>query len=102
VRDSNLLNRLHRRWRSCALCGRTWPTSLHHINKHPKDDVEGNLVMLCGSGTTLCHGAIEGREKRKLRDLATYIRSRRPDTLAYLDERFPEEGAEAWLQRVVA
>lgn len=101
VRDGNLLNRLHRRWKSCALCGATWPTTLHHISNKPRDDLEANLVMLCGSGTTGCHGKITANDATKKWELATHIHSKRPDTIAYLNWRFPIEGAAEWTQRVL-
>jgi hypothetical protein len=66
VRDPVLLSILHRDWRECALCGQhRGRLSLHHISKHPRDDVEANLVMLCGSGTTGCHGEIEAGLTKK-------------------------------------
>lgn len=100
VKDPDLLISLHIRWRECALCGATSPLSLHHINKHPRDDLEANLVMLCGSGTTLCHGQIEERDPIAMWQLAFHIHDSRPDTLEYLSWRFPHEGAHAWLRRV--
>jgi hypothetical protein len=84
-----------------VLCGETGHLSLHHISNKPRDDVEANLVMVCGSGTTGCHGLIEARDSSKRAELALYLRERRPDALAYLDETFPLEGADHWLQRVL-
>lgn len=105
TRNGELLAVLHMRWQECALCYGTKYTegrlSLHHISRHPRDDVEGNLVMLCGDGTRGCHGLIEAHELNKQRELASYLRTWRSDTLAYLDARFPQEGADAWLQRVL-
>lgn len=101
VQDSELLGELHRRWRECALCGEAGPLSLHHINRHPRDDVEGNLIMLCGHGTSGCHGLIEARDEEKEQELALYLRSSRADTLAYLDWRFPIERHNEWLKRVL-
>lgn len=57
--------------------------------------------MLCGSGTTGCHGLIESRDTTKCWELAFYIREGRPDTLAYLEWRFPIEGSDSWLRRVL-
>ena len=57
--------------------------------------------MLCGSGTTGCHGFIEASDTTTKWQLAFYIQDSRPDILAYLDERFPAEGASAWLRRVL-
>jgi hypothetical protein len=101
TRDPGLLAVLHLRWRCCALCGETWPLSLHHVSNKPRNDVEANLVMVCGSGTTGCHGLITVNDDDKRRELALYLREKRPDTLAYLEETFPREGADNWLQRVL-
>lgn len=88
VRDRALLARCHQRWRTCALCSRGGdrPLSLHHINRHPRDDVVGNLVMLCGSGTTGCHGLIEARDPDAKRRLSAILH-RRPDVVEYLASR---------------
>jgi hypothetical protein len=58
----------------CAWCGaevsgergRDW--SLHHRrpagmggDRRPETHLPGNLVLLCGSGTTRCHGEVESR-----------------------------------------
>lgn len=87
IRDPGLLRTLHLRWHSCHLCGSTGHPigglSLHHIHKHPRDDVEANLMMLCGSGTTGCHGDIEARVPAAMIRLARYLVAR-DDFLAYL------------------
>jgi hypothetical protein len=62
--------------------------------------VIGNLVMLCGSGTTGCHGLIEERDPITLWQLAFYIHDYRADTQEYLNWRFPAEGWLAWVRRV--
>ena len=102
VKDPVRLSILHSRWRECALCGEHRKRlSLHHISKHPKDDVEGNLVMLCGSGTTGCHGEIEGGNRDKKRELGSHILNERDDVLPYLIFRHhTEERARAWVERV--
>ena len=101
VRDPALLRVLHLRWRECALCENVGPLSLHHINRHPRDDVEANLIMLCGDGVRGCHGRIEARDVFARWELSFFIRDHRPDTCAYLNDRFPQEGADAWLRRVL-
>ena len=109
VKDPELLSALHLHWRSCALCGSTGYSfvghyigrSLHHISNKPRDDVKANLIMLCGDGTHGCHGLITMHDELKKAELAAYLRERRPDTLAYLDDAFPQEGADHWLQRVL-
>jgi 5-methylcytosine-specific restriction endonuclease McrA len=50
----------------CRLC-RSWalPAGLHHIVPRSLggDDVAANLVLLCGTGTTGCHGHVFGVER---------------------------------------
>lgn len=45
----------------CAACGRP-PGSAHHVIPRGErgDDVPENIVLLCGSGNTGCHGAWHG------------------------------------------
>ena len=49
--------------RECCACGRA-ATNAHHVvrrgSPHFGDDVVENLVPLCGSGTSGCHGAAHG------------------------------------------
>lgn len=101
MRDPELLRRLHLRWRACELCGSTGRLSLHHVLKHPRDDVAGNLVMLCGHGTAGCHGRVEARDRQTLSLLASYIEQFRPDTIEHLDWRLGSmERATDWLDRL--
>jgi hypothetical protein len=92
VRDPELLRTLHILWRGdCALAGYgncvETRYSLHHIHKSPRDDVEANLVMLCGDGTRGHHGLIEAHDKATSRQLAAYLMRRRLDTMAYLGDK---------------
>lgn len=60
----------------CFICGRAWRAgvdSIHH--RRPRGmggskggDVNGaaNGILLCGSGTTGCHGRVEGDRRRGL------------------------------------
>jgi hypothetical protein len=98
VSDGQLLARLHEQIRECEVTDRHWPLSLHHINRHPRDDLIGNLVMVEGSGTTGFHGRLEARDPVALRMLGEYIVLERADTLDYLEWRFGET-APAWLER---
>jgi len=84
IRDPELLRALHLEWRSCALCGSTGKLSLHHIHRHPRDDVRANLVMLCGSGTTGCHGRITVNDPVVIRHLGKHLIQQRKDTIEYL------------------
>lgn len=47
----------------CVACGKP-SSNAHHIlqkgSPHFGDDVIGNLVALCGTGTMRCHGAFHG------------------------------------------
>lgn len=106
IRNPELLRHLHYRWRYCVLCdgAETEALSLHHVHRHPRDDVEANLVMVCGSGTTGCHGRIEANDRETLRALAGYLRDSRPDVLLYLAKKLSRSGgmiaAVAWLARL--
>lgn len=74
--------------------------SLHHISKHPRDDVEANLVMLCGSGTTGCHGLVEAGHRETRRRLGYHLLHVRTDVLPYLITKHEtEERARAWISR---
>ena len=103
IHDPELLTRLHLRWRECVICGATASgrlrLSLHHISKHPRDDLEENRIMLCGNGVQGCHGAIEAGHKATCKLVASYVR-RFPKRMAYLDQAHATEGADHWLQRI--
>lgn len=45
----------------CRVCRVQWGTNLHHLVPRGLggDDTADNLVPLCGSGTTGCHGLVE-------------------------------------------
>lgn len=90
--DKPLLARLHREWTHCVICGSSgWGVigglSLHHLLNKPRDDVEANLVMLCGSGTTGCHGRVEDHDHETCARLAVYLVCHRLDSMAYLGEQ---------------
>lgn len=99
VHDKQLLRALHGKWRDCVLCGSVFQLSLHHILKHPRDDVEPNLVMLCGDGVRGCHGAVEAHDGPTLKALATYLLHKRPDTVAYIMETMGAIAAADWFRR---
>lgn len=98
VQNPALLRELHFLWKECALCHDTWPLSLHHISKHPRDDIQGNLVMLCGDGVQGCHGKIEAHVHETLRALGRYILGERPDTISYLYDRMGAISAHEWMR----
>ena len=47
----------------CVACGAP-ASNVHHVIQkgapHLGDDVPGNLLLICGTGTMLCHGAMHG------------------------------------------
>lgn len=47
----------------CAICDGNWD-SLHHVYPRGQggDDTAVNLIALCGSGTTGCHGRVEAHD----------------------------------------
>lgn len=94
IRDGQLMKTMHLVWKECCVCGETSPRNLHHVNKHPRDDVRENLVMLCGSGTTGCHGRIEARDPVTMRLLGEHIDEFRGDIT---DRLFKIKGREAAL-----
>ena len=82
----------------CRVCGRTW--SLNRAHLVPKgqggDDVDANIVPLCGSGTTGCHGALTAHT-REWRVIAAILRENlTPAERAYC---ITKKGAD-WLDRV--
>jgi hypothetical protein len=100
--DPTLLQVLHLRWRSCALCGEVWQRlSLHHVipRSAAGDDVIENLVMLCGSGTTGCHGMVEAGDAEARAQLGVYLYQHRLDTLNYIREKLGLYESNAWLER---
>lgn len=112
------------RWDSCAACGGP-PGSVHHIVQRGSpffgDDVIANVCLLCGSGTTGCHGAWHGTPyihynfatglgghsmtpQRRDADwvagrLGVKIVATRADTLAYLVEKLGKDPAQEFLLR---
>lgn len=102
VRDAALLTALHARGGICALADATCErvVSLHHVSKHPRDDVRENLVWLCGSGTTGHHGLIEAWDAEARAALGAFLRTHRSDTTGYLADRLGgAERAADFLQR---
>jgi len=77
VRDPALLRRLHQEWRECAICSTSrGRLSLHHIRNKPRHDTRDNLIMLCGDGTTGCHGRVTANDPVALRLLAEALAER--------------------------
>lgn len=80
-------------------CGDDWiahPLNRHHlIPRGHGDDIDANIIPLCGSGTSGCHGLVEAHDPATCR----LVRQRlQPDELAYcvrmvgqdrFDRRYP-------------
>jgi hypothetical protein len=99
IKDPVLLRAMHLQGGVCVLADDTcvWPLSLHHIHRHPRDDVFANLAWLCGSGTTGHHGAIEGHDREAKLRFGRYIVLYRLDTMDYLARKLGSiEAARAW------
>lgn len=85
----------------CSLCRRTAKTSWHHLVDRSLggDDIEVNLIELCGGGTTGCHGDITGwlkdarcrlREKLTVEQMRYMAERKGPD---WVDRYYPKEKA---------
>ena len=69
-----LIALLERDGEGCLLCGRQ-PVSIHHVIPRSLggDDAVENLVGLCGTGTTGCHGLIEARDEDAYQQLGFFL-----------------------------
>lgn len=80
--------------RECRLCGTGRSVNAHHLIPRSQGGIwtESNIVGLCGSGTTGCHGLIEANDPA-----ATYLlRARLTDAeYAYVVTKM----GEGWLDR---
>lgn len=88
---------LRERW--CRLCERP-ATNTHHLlyRSHGGDDVPENLIPLCGSGTTGCHGKIHAHDPDARELLAMKVM---PEEMDYLVGKLGGyDRAVAWLGRV--
>lgn len=103
VREKGALARIHREHphATCALCGagRTNPfgISLHHV--YDRSDLWQNLVFVCGSGTTGCHGLLTAHWEEARRRLGEHLLLLRPDVISFIVLRAGEVGARDWLRR---
>lgn len=111
VRDPELLRQLYMQpaaFRRCALDpDHELRASLHHISKHPRDDLPANLLWLCGDGTTGCHGLVEHHDPETMRVLERHLRLHRQDFFLYLTEKYrqlghdhPSVAADEWLRQL--
>lgn len=84
----------------CSCCPSRSATGHHVLAKgQGGDDVDANIVAVCGSGTTGCHGKIEGADRETRAILGRFLLSERPDTLEYLSGKLGPSAALEWLRR---
>lgn len=94
IRDSRAGIAKLRREGRCRACGQSYgfvnpldyPLSRHHLVGRDLrgDDVDANLIPLCGDGTTGCHGIYENREPGWLEVAGAIRESLRPEELEYV------------------
>lgn len=99
IKNPLVFKLLYLRPGTCSVCGEGNAT-LHHVvpkKPHGGDDVEENLVWLCGTGTTGCHGKVEHHDGPTRLALGQHIKARRPDVVDYVGRKFPLEAD--WLRR---
>lgn len=101
------------RWDECASCHRP-PANGHHVvprgGPYFGDDLIENIVLVCGSGTMGCHGALHGApyvdragrrwtEEDVRRAIGSTISSGRPDTVAYVLSKLGDLAGADYLSR---
>jgi hypothetical protein len=54
----------------CELCGKNYGTNAHHRRNQSQggQHILSNLMWLCGTGTTLCHGWVTGDPAMAIRN----------------------------------
>lgn len=91
------------RERNCVVCGNPGANA-HHVLYGSwagrRENVLPNGVMLCGSGTTGCHGKMHGNGNTEVATaIGEYIRDHRPDTLSYLATKLGANPAVDYMRR---
>lgn len=86
----------------CSICPKPSANGHHVLGRGSPnfgDDVPENIVALCGSGTTGCHGEVEARREWALRSLGEFVVARRHDTVAYIHGKLGVEPGNAWIEK---
>jgi hypothetical protein len=98
-KNPKVMKKLHSRGVTCVLCRD--PGSLHHVYPRGQggDDVEENIVGLCGSGSSGHHGLIEDGDVAARHELGAYIMAERPDIVFYMQGKLGEEAGREWLRK---
>lgn len=100
IRDASLMRRIHLRGGViCVLCGNRG--TLHHVYPRGQggDDVERNLIGLCGDGVTGHHGLIEDGDVAARIELGDYILGERRDIIGYMQDKLGSERGLEWLRQ---
>jgi hypothetical protein len=100
--DRKATTRATLRRRECGICGHPAATGHHVLARGAPyfgDDVPENIVPLCGSGTTGCHGDIEAERVKARRALGRHVVDERPDVVADLTAKLGAVEAAEWLRR---
>lgn len=118
--DPTAVKRATLRRRECVACGEPGANGHHVLERDDGgDDVEENIVTLCGSGTMGCHGAFHGSpyvatlvvlvdgetvettERRTqawvAERIGTHLVLHRPDVIAYVIRKLGEREAMYYL-----
>jgi hypothetical protein len=99
LRDKTASARVLRADDECAGCGGR-ATNAHHVVPRSAggDDVDENLLPVCGSGTTGCHGAYHAGDEDVRRALGEAI-ALRPAMMSYVMFRLGDDVGREFLRR---
>lgn len=99
--DRTMTTRACLEWRTCP-CGQPSATGHHILARGAPyfgDDVLSNILPLCGSGTTGCHGDIENEDMETRKMVGRHIRAERPDIVTYVQEKLGKRKGDDFLRR---
>lgn len=79
------------------MCGVTGPLNAHHVLSRARggDDVVENLLLVCGSGTTGCHGMYHAGSHAVAKAIGEALS---PAHIKYLLKRLGEEPGRYFLE----
>jgi len=111
VVDTGASRRTLLKSRECVACGAAASNAHHVVQKgspHFGDDVEANLLPLCGTGTSGCHGATHGSPyvrdghrwtAEKVNRRIGLAVAAHPDTLSYVLDKLGQSAGREYLRR---
>lgn len=88
--------------RMCLICGKHAESGHHVLGKGSPyfgDDLEENIVALCGDGVRGCHGLIENEDIAARKILGIKLVTERADVIYYVRMKLGEEAGADWLRR---